>query len=425
MSDLISRAKDDIAKYRTWSHTFDNLCQDLISREDALNVVCEFCEWEPPCGDDRCDEYNAMMRVPSADAVSREEDILKFYYVESIDDYWIGRRMDNYYYADWHDGFGFVWSKSRYLPWGEHVVAPETLWKENTYPSEPKEIPFTEWIIGFMQKYGKTADRPTDGDIISRADAIEYLKHICYESAMNNDDVIGKASEVFVDIAENRIGIWINDVPSADRPRDGDLISRADAIEHLIEHMCWFTDDGYETSEEEKVECITNLLNGVPSADRYESAYWDGFHDAERILYQANLDNWCTDCKEYDSDKHCCPRFNRVIRSALKDADRPRGEWIIEPYPMAIYTCPVCDNTMVSEGMPNYCCRCGARLEGNGMNYCRRYRTGCTFADEYGFCLRTGSSRCEREGEGDDKENESAEARTNTGEVHGHRIGNL
>ena len=47
-----------------------------------------------------------------------------------------------------------------------------------------------------------------------------------------------------------------------------DLISRQAAIEHLIEHMCWFTDDGCETSEEAKVECVTNLLNGVPSADR-------------------------------------------------------------------------------------------------------------------------------------------------------------
>ena len=80
------------------------------------------------------------------------EDELKFYYVASIDEYWIGRRLDNFYYADWHDGLGFVWSKSRYLPWGEHVVDPDTLWKEHTYPSEPQEIPFTEWIIGFVQK---------------------------------------------------------------------------------------------------------------------------------------------------------------------------------------------------------------------------------------------------------------------------------
>ena len=43
---------------------------------------------------------------------------------------------------------------------------------------------------------------------------------------------------------------------------------------------------------------------------------------AEPVL---ELDEWCMDCKEYDHDKHCCPRFNRVIRSALQDAE-------LEPY---------------------------------------------------------------------------------------------
>ena len=31
-------------------------------------------------------------------------------------------------------------------------------------------------------------------------------------------------------------------------------------------------------------------------------------------------DEWCTDCKEYDHEKHCCPRFNRVIRTTLNEA---------------------------------------------------------------------------------------------------------
>ena len=33
-------------------------------------------------------------------------------------------------------------------------------------------------------------------------------------------------------------------------------------------------------------------------------------------------DEWCTDCREYDKEKHCCPRFNRVIRTAMADASR-------------------------------------------------------------------------------------------------------
>ena len=82
-----------------------------------------------------------------------DENELKFYYVESIDDYWIGQRLGNFYYAKWDEYLGFVWSTSRYLPWGEDIVNEKTLCKEYTYPSEPMEISFTEWIVGFMKKY--------------------------------------------------------------------------------------------------------------------------------------------------------------------------------------------------------------------------------------------------------------------------------
>lgn len=84
-----------------------------------------------------------------------EEDILKFYYVESLDEYWIGQRCGTRYYGKW-TGNCFTYGYSRYLPWGEHVVAPDTLWKEHTYPSEPKEIPFNEWLQGFLEKECQT-----------------------------------------------------------------------------------------------------------------------------------------------------------------------------------------------------------------------------------------------------------------------------
>ena len=87
-----------------------------------------------------------------------EEDILKFYYVESLDDYWIGRRLDNFYYAEWDSALeAFVWTHSRYLPWGEHMVNPDTLWKEHTYPSEPVEIDAAKWIKGFIKKADNTS----------------------------------------------------------------------------------------------------------------------------------------------------------------------------------------------------------------------------------------------------------------------------
>lgn len=38
---------------------------------------------------------------------------------------------------------------------------------------------------------------------------------------------------------------------------------------------------------------------------------------------QPDLDEWCTDCKEYDHERHCCPRWNRVIREAVEEAKQP------------------------------------------------------------------------------------------------------
>ena len=80
-----------------------------------------------------------------------EEDVIKFYYCESEDKYLDGQRVDTKYYAEvGKTALCFRWS--RHLPWGEHVVAPNTVWKEHTYPSEPKEIQFFEWLQGYMSQ---------------------------------------------------------------------------------------------------------------------------------------------------------------------------------------------------------------------------------------------------------------------------------
>lgn len=130
---------------------------DSISRQSAIRWVKKVIE-----------HLKKMpSALPSAEPKTDEENELKFYYVESIDDYWVGRRLDNFYYANWHKGLGFIWSHSRYLPWGEHIVDENTLWKEHTYPSEPIEIPFTEWVVGFVKKYSA---EPKTGKWVSNHD---------------------------------------------------------------------------------------------------------------------------------------------------------------------------------------------------------------------------------------------------------------
>lgn len=44
----------------------------------------------------------------------------------------------------------------------------------------------------------------------------------------------------------------------------------------------------------------------------------EAFDMAIEALKRERTDEWCTGCKEYDTEKKCCPRFNKVIREALK-----------------------------------------------------------------------------------------------------------
>lgn len=65
----------------------------------------------------------------------------------------------------------------------------------------------------------------------------------------------------------------------------------------------------------------------------YSELYSDGDNNrANRII-----DEWCTDCKEYDTDRHCCPRWNKVIRQTLADA-QPEQPNLSEAYANAVFT---------------------------------------------------------------------------------------
>lgn len=52
--------------------------------------------------------------------------------------------------------------------------------------------------------------------------------------------------------------------------------------------------------------------------DARSEAEIEAFDTAIDALKREQPDEWCDDCKEYDTEKKCCPRFNRVIRGAMK-----------------------------------------------------------------------------------------------------------
>ena len=78
---------------------------------------------------------------------------------------------------------------------------------------------------------------------------------------------------------------------------------------------------------------IGDYLERLPSAEPEQliaEIKIDG-EELQRLVDEAvermrneDTDEWCTDCSEYDSERHCCPRFNRVIREAVEEAKKER-----------------------------------------------------------------------------------------------------
>lgn len=95
-----------------------------------------------------------VKKLANYEDLEEQDRFIKFYHCESLNEYYIGKRCGNFYYAEAevqpNGDICLYYKWSRYLPWGEHVVDELSLWKEYTYPSEPKEISFEEWLKGWL-----------------------------------------------------------------------------------------------------------------------------------------------------------------------------------------------------------------------------------------------------------------------------------
>ena len=114
-----------------------------------------------------------------------------------------------------------------------------------------------------------------------------------------------------------------------------DLISRQAAIE-AIKRAIW---DKYIAKD--GIDAICN----VPSAQP-----------------EYRLDEWCTNCKEYDQEKHCCPRFNRVIQTTLQEmqSERKKGKWY-EDEEVGLCRCDQCQGVNLIH--TPFCPNCGAEMQ--------------------------------------------------------------
>lgn len=109
--------------------------------------------------------------------------------------------------------------------------------------------------------------------------------------------------------------------------------------------------------------------------------------DEQPTIEPIEVFEWCTDCKEYDQEKHCCHRWSKQIRQTVAELEEhykpKRGEWIaVDSYsafggseeqwyahgnPTAYHYCSVCKEQVHldefgEEMLTNFCPNCGADM---------------------------------------------------------------
>ncbi len=90
-----------------------------------------------------------------------------------------------------------------------------------------------------------------------------------------------------------------------------DVISRKSIKQKLQEHHDFFVEayagfSNLPQNDKSRVDEITNCIAMV-------------VNEPPVILQEPQSFKWCTDCREYDQEKHCCHRWSKVIRDTVEE----------------------------------------------------------------------------------------------------------
>jgi hypothetical protein len=75
--------------------------------------------------------------------------------------------------------------------------------------------------------------------------------------------------------------------------------------------------DGDLIPRQAVITMLNKIENAVEDGDGFQFNEWIEY--AKDIPSAEKTAEWCHECKEYDKEKHCCPRFNKVIRQTVKE----------------------------------------------------------------------------------------------------------
>ena len=156
-----------------------------------------------------------------------------------------------------------------------------------------KECPYEE--------IKKLSTIPTDGDLISRKAVLEWLDKHDYCGWLEDTPIKDLKTE-------------IEELPTIPQPKtDGELISRKAVLDckHQLT-MFGYSKMIIDVADVEKLPTIPQVV----CDNDCEHCSWVECPLTEKAEQSYS---WCDGCKEYDKDKHYCPRFSRVIKDTLND----------------------------------------------------------------------------------------------------------
>ena len=116
--------------------------------------------------------------------------------------------------------------------------------------------------------------------------------------------------------------------------------------------ICYTDTEGRDDTFDEGVRFVLEKIDEMPNVTMEEF-------------------EWCHDCKEYDTERHCCPRWTKVIRQTVEEmktggyAPVRHGHWITDECLPGVAVCSVCGHEIRGIGCQytKYCDECGAKMD--------------------------------------------------------------
>lgn len=87
-------------------------------------------------------------------------------------------------------------------------------------------------------------------------------------------------------------------------------------------------------TREEKISRLKDILSEINENDNavcYLTSEDNELIESviEALEQESQTFEWCTGCREYDQEKHCCHRWSKVIRNTVEEMKEAKtGQWI-------------------------------------------------------------------------------------------------